>query len=286
MRGGVRLITVAGALVALAVAGCGKKEKESLPDKGVGLQPRGLKIVSEGTAKSISVTLPSESVRAGLTRIDFTNDAKGKHALQFVRVDGQHRDTATVEAANAWGEKGKPLPAWIHPEGGTAAVPSSGKSSTTQMLPPGHYIIIDTEGGGSDKPNATLEATGDSEGAVPGAPARISTFEYGFKPVGLTHAAAAKVLIQNTGTQPHFVAAAPLKPGKTLADVRSFLKSHKGPDPTAGEGVSTPVIDRNQRIQITLDLKPGRYALLCFVPDRKGGPPHAFKGMVGLAQVR
>jgi hypothetical protein len=31
---------------------------------------------------------------------------------------------------------------------------------------------------------------------------------------------------------------------------------------------------------IDLELKRGKYALVCFVPDRKGGPPHAFKGMI------
>jgi hypothetical protein len=37
---------------------------------------------------------------------------------------------------------------------------------------------------------------------------------------------------------------------------------------------------------LTLDLKPGRYALLCVVPDRRGGPPHALKGMISEAVVR
>jgi hypothetical protein len=40
--------------------------------------------------------------------------------------------------------------------------------------------------------------------------------------------------------------------------------------------------------QITeLDLdKPGKYALLCFVSDRKGGPPHVAQGMVAEITVR
>jgi hypothetical protein len=40
--------------------------------------------------------------------------------------------------------------------------------------------------------------------------------------------------------------------------------------------------------QITeLDLdKPGKYALLCFVSDRRGGPPHVAQGMIAEATVR
>lgn len=41
-------------------------------------------------------------------------------------------------------------------------------------------------------------------------------------------------------------------------------------------------------MQITeLDLaRKGKYALLCFVSDRKGGPPHVAKGMVAEVTVR
>ena len=33
------------------------------------------------------------------------------------------------------------------------------------------------------------------------------------------------------------------------------------------------------------NLKKGSYALLCFIPDRQGGPPHVAKGMVSEAKV-
>ncbi len=31
---------------------------------------------------------------------------------------------------------------------------------------------------------------------------------------------------------------------------------------------------------------PGKYSLVCFIEDRKGGPPHVAKGMVGETTVR
>ena len=36
---------------------------------------------------------------------------------------------------------------------------------------------------------------------------------------------------------------------------------------------------------VNLDLKKGKYALVCFIPDRQGGPPHVAKGMVSEATV-
>jgi len=39
--------------------------------------------------------------------------------------------------------------------------------------------------------------------------------------------------------------------------------------------------DRRRIAQnITLDLKAGSYAVICFISDRKGGPPHVARGMI------
>jgi hypothetical protein len=96
------------------------------------------------------------------------------------------------------------------------------------------------------------------------------------------------VLFDNTGSQPHMLAAAPIKKGKTLADVRRAIKSQKrGPSPVDDKSaVDLAVIDGHASQTVNLDLKPGKYALLCFVPDRKGGPPHVAKGMISEATVR
>ena len=34
-----------------------------------------------------------------------------------------------------------------------------------------------------------------------------------------------------------------------------------------------------------MDLRQGRYALICFISDRQGGPSHAAKGMVRVVDV-
>jgi hypothetical protein len=40
-----------------------------------------------------------------------------------------------------------------------------------------------------------------------------------------------------------------------------------------------------QITELHLD-KPGKYALLCFVSDRKGGPPHVAQGMIAEITAR
>lgn len=82
--------------------------------------------------------------------------------------------------------------------------------------------------------------------------------------------------------------AAPIKQGKTIADVRKFIKTEKGEEPIDEKGtVDTPVLEGGGSQVAQLNLKKkGKYALLCFVPDRKGGPPHVAKGMISEATVR
>ena len=84
--------------------------------------------------------------------------------------------------------------------------------------------------------------------------------------------------------------AAPYRPGATLAEVREAFKRDQGgaEPPLDFESVSSTARIDGGTEQITeLDLeKPGKYALLCFVSDRKGGPPHVAQGMITEITVR
>ena len=45
-------------------------------------------------------------------------------------------------------------------------------------------------------------------------------------------------------------------------------------------GVGTSVIDGGIAQNIALELKAGKYAVVCFISDRKGGKSHAEQGML------
>jgi hypothetical protein len=82
----------------------------------------------------------------------------------------------------------------------------------------------------------------------------------------------------------------PYRPGATLGAVRkAFGRQQSGVEPPLDfEHTSYTARIGGGTKQITeLDLdKPGKYALLCFVSDRKGGPPHVAQGMIAEATVR
>jgi hypothetical protein len=94
------------------------------------------------------------------------------------------------------------------------------------------------------------------------------------------------VLFDNAGAEPHFIEGVLLKPGKTIEDARRFLRTEKGEAPFQEQGsFTTAVLDGGRKQVLEVEARQGNYALLCFVPDRKGGPPHAQKGMVSPGTV-
>jgi hypothetical protein len=148
-------------------------------------------------------------------------------------------------------------------------------------------MVVDIEATTRKPVYSTFEATGEpSQDALPGSPSAITAREYEFHAAGLI-AGSHQVLFQNQGKQPHVVAAVRLAKGATFADVRKFAKTQKGKPPVEeSTAQNTAIIDGGEAEVSQLDLKPGRYALLCFVSDRQGGPPHVAKGMIGEATVR
>jgi hypothetical protein len=283
---GRALFAVAIAVLAAALVGCGggkDSKKEALLEDSRA-QPKALPMSVQGTSKEVDVSVP-ESVPVGPARIDFGNNAQGEHQLQFVRLDEGHKPEEGLKAATDWASKGKPLPDWVHPAGGTPITEPRAKSSTTQDIQAGVYFVMDTALDGPPQVEATFVASGDREHSDPTAKAKIVAYEYGFKASGID-SGRTEVLIQNTGEQPHFVEAIPIKDGKTIDDVKDYLKTQAGESPLDDKDVEASAVQEADSAQVTtLEFQKGSYALLCFVPDRAGGPPHAFKGMVSELQV-
>lgn len=152
--------------------------------------------------------------------------------------------------------------------------------------------MVDTDGGtGDEPPSATGEftVTGEAvEADLPPVPGRIAATDdgadqYGFEFEGLT-AGTNQVRFENLGQELHHVLLFPINGDATIEDVTTFITSEgepTGPPPIAFErGVGTTVIDGGVAQNVSLTLDVGRYAAVCFISDRAGGPPHAVQGMI------
>jgi uncharacterized cupredoxin-like copper-binding protein len=86
--------------------------------------------------------------------------------------------------------------------------------------------------------------------------------------------------VMNTGTQEHEAVLMKLVPGKTMKDVDVWFESGmKGPsplEPTPGMAG----LGKGRTGSFTTNLTPGKYGLICYIPDAKDGKPHSMHGML------
>lgn len=100
----------------------------------------------------------------------------------------------------------------------------------------------------------------------------------------------------NTGTQPHYAAIYQVPAGETTEQLSQALHSIYTGTPTAGatpSGVDqsftsvglTGVLSPGNMFWIPFNLPAGTYAMVCLVPDKSSGVPHAGLGMVQVFTV-
>jgi plastocyanin len=116
----------------------------------------------------------------------------------------------------------------------------------------------------------------------------ISARDYLFEAKGL-RVGENLVRFSNKGEQWHHVVAHPLGAG-SIDEITGYFQQESPPGPPPiPENESAPysnVIDggSEQNLEMTF-AEPGRYALLCFIADRDGGPPHVALGMAREIEV-
>lgn len=274
VRSCVCLLALFAATALVACGGDGDDDAQELS----------FEVQSQG--KAVTISAP-ESAEAGLAEITLTNDTDSSADLQLIRVEGE-RSAEEVVAGLGKAIQGQEFPEWFFAAGGVGTLEAGKSATVTQVLQPGSYYAFNTEGGQPDaKTVAVTKVSGDEvDEEVEGGEATVEGAEYVFNaetlPAGTT-----EIAFDNIGAQPHHLIASKFVDDKATAeDVEKFFKTEKGKPPISEKGTrSTAVLEGGEAQLVTLDLEPGRYALYCFITDREGGPPHAFKGMIDEVEV-
>ena len=268
-------------LVALVLAGFATGCGDGDDSDGGPAEPAA--IVIEATSAEPPAFEAPATARAGAATIEFTNTSDDEIDAQLVRVDGEREDADVLAELNK-AKNGRRVARWFHGAGGAGATKPGETSTVTQVLEPGTYYVV----GGDDAPDelAKIAVEGEGGAELPEADGIVTATEYGFKGANLK-AGGQRIEMRNEGRDWHHFLGAELKEGATIADARRFLTMQKGRDPFASQegAIGTAVMDGGVSQVIELNLKPGRYALFCFISDREGGPPHIAKGMLSEVTV-
>jgi hypothetical protein len=242
-----------------------------------------------------------DSIPSGVVRIQLANGGNRSHQAQLIRVDGAHPLSEVVAALRVALRRG-PLAPWLHFAGGVGTTMPGETTTTFQELAPGSYYAVDTsstEGDGRGTRYfergaiARFRISGQGGAAVaPATPSHVAAIDYDFR---AQHLRAGKNLVrfENAGKEPHHLFMAPIRSGRTIEDVRSVFRRGAPSDTSTGSAAldlrsarETAVLAAGKGQVTELSLNRGRYALVCFVADASGGPPHVVKGMVTEVGLR
>lgn len=227
-----------------------------------------------------------DTVQAGLVTLQLSNVGQEPHHLVLVRLAPGRTFSEFVRSTTA--AHGEP-PRWAEPVGGPNAILPGGSANATLNLAPGNYALLcmipSPDGktramkGMQQQLTVVPAARPSTEStALPAADVQMTLRDYGFTLSKPLAAGRQVVRVRNASMQPHEVLLVRLAPGKTAADFATWAMKMSGPPPAAPVGGVSPLAPGYVN-DIALDLTPGEYGLVCFVPDAKDGKPHFVHGM-------
>jgi uncharacterized cupredoxin-like copper-binding protein len=238
------------------------------------------------TAADFKFDAPAE-VPAGYVTFRLVNNGPSIHHVQLVKLE----DGKTADDFVAALKAGGPPPRWATMAGGPNPPDLRDTTSTTLSLQPGSYAMVCFIPGADGVPHfmkgmvrPLTVTSAENRAAEPTAQSVMKLVDYDFQLSGPLPAGRSTIRIENAGKQPHEVAIVRLNPGKKPMDFAEWGERQVGPAPgTLAGGVSA--IMPGASAFVNVDLAPGDYGLICFIPDMKDGKGHYHHGMAKQISV-
>jgi hypothetical protein len=279
-------------LVAVGALACTAKETKTTMDSGAAM-----KSAAAATPNTVTFTATDfsfqgpDSFPAGLTTIRLVNQGQTLHHAQLLKFD-QGKTLSDFIAAMKAMKPGEMPPMWAAPAGGPNPPAIGAESSVTEDLQPGSYAVVCFVDIPDKVPHImkgmshafTVTAATGAAPAEPTADVNVKLADYKFDFAPALTAGHHMIRVDNTGPQPHEIFIAKLDSGKTMNDLMKWAETYKGKPPiTPLGGIATMLPGAHGFFPV--DLTPGDYAVLCFVPDAKDGKPHMMHGMAQTIKV-
>lgn len=276
-----RSLLAALAPFALASLSCSKEEPAPEP-----VAIPSVMVMAADYAFQMPDTLP-----AGVTSFRLMNHGKELHHLTLIRLP------AGMTAADlAKMQPTAPPPEGLVVAGGPNYSVPGGAIEAVVDLKPGNYVAvcqIPSPDGvvhmakGMVHPFVVIAAADSTKpmAVAPDADIVIKLADYSFTPSTPLTSGRHVIRVENNGTQMHEMVFVKLEPGKTLEDLAKWVEKPEGPPP-AGPVEGVAAMSPGEWNTVTVNLTPGEYGFLCFIPDAKDGKPHMMHGMVQQFSVK
>ena len=223
----------------------------------------------------------------GVNTISLRNDGAIDHHLQLFRLDP---GKTTEDLVAALSDPEAPFPTWILPSGGASVLSPGLEASVTLDLREGEYALLcfieEPDGVPHFVKGMARDITVEGEEVAAEAPEESVTItgrDYALEAPGTLEVGELTLRFTNAGQDIHEVIFARLPDGPDVSDediVAFFLD--EGPPPFGGppqfRGGVQAIIPGASQLG-TLNLEPGRYLLLCGLPNEEG-IPHLALGMI------
>ncbi len=234
-----------------------------------------------------SYTMP-DTLSAGATTFRLTTNGQELHHMSLMKLNDGHTLDELMTAMHAG-----PPPAWAQAVGGpNPPVPMAGTASVTVNLEPGSYAVVcfvpspdGVEHFAKGMSKGFTVVAGETMPIMPMATDTMTLTDYDFL-LGKPLTAGVHILqVVNTSQQPHEVIVAKLAPGATPEQLVAWIEKPDGPPPGEPMGGVAGIMPGVVNL-VELNLTPGNYALICFIPDATDGKLHVEHGMMKQITVQ
>jgi hypothetical protein len=223
-------------------------------------------------ATDYAITLPAK-IPSGLVTFSFENGGTEPHYVRFVRIVSGH----TMDDFVAWQKAGGAIPDWLESSGGPGALAPGLRQEFTITLAAGRYVALcsyPSKDGGAPHVSRGMYAPIEvgpaaSSARPPAADLTVTLHDHGFQLTAPIEGGPARWHIHNNGSEPHQALIVRLPEGVTEWQERTWLSG--GRVPRGGVPMGGLVeLAADADAWISLDLKAGRYILICSMLEQEG----------------
>jgi uncharacterized cupredoxin-like copper-binding protein len=277
----------------IALAGCTAREAPQTADSTVtatATTPAAPNVV-EINASEYKFEAPDQ-VPAGLTMFKLNDTGKELHHATLIKLDSGKTFNDLMEGMKNM-KPGTPPPGWVIPAGGPNAAAPGASSNLITVLEPGNYAIVCFIPDARGVPHVahgmakalTVTPNASANMSEPNADITVILKDYQFDFSQPLTAGKHTLKIVTAPGQPHEYTFFQLMPGKKADDIPKYVEAGmKGPPPGVPIG-GVAAMSAGNTAYYEVDLKPGDYAIVCFLEDAKDGKPHFTHGMIQQIKV-